>query len=100
MKGAWFIWSRVIDALRMNLDIDGNKDNTRGKHCMQRHLYEHFNLPGHSGFLNNVSVTLGKSADFQSTNFRLFISWWILMMIAYHENPRKLRIFITCVKCK
>ena len=25
---------------------------------MQRHLYEHFNLPGHSGFLNNVFVTL------------------------------------------
>ena len=25
---------------------------------MQRHLYEHFNLPGHSGFLNDVSVTL------------------------------------------
>ena len=25
---------------------------------MQRHLYEHFNVPGHSGFLNDVSVTL------------------------------------------
>ena len=25
---------------------------------MQRHLYDHFNLPGHSGFLNDVSVTL------------------------------------------
>ena len=25
---------------------------------MQRHLYEHFNLPGRSGFLNDVSVTL------------------------------------------
>ena len=25
---------------------------------MQRHLYEHFNLPGLSGFLNDVSVTL------------------------------------------
>ena len=30
----------------------------RGEHCTQRHLYEHFNLPGHSGFLNDVSVTL------------------------------------------
>ena len=33
------------------------KDNAtkfeRGEHCMQRHLYEHFNLPGHSGFLND-----------------------------------------------
>ena len=30
------------------------KDNARkfdgGKHCMQRHLYEHCTLPGHSGF--------------------------------------------------
>ena len=36
------------------------KDNTgkfdRGEHCMQRYLYEHFTLPGHSGFLH-VSIT-------------------------------------------
>ena len=25
---------------------------------MQRHLYEHFPLPGHSGFLHDVSITL------------------------------------------
>ena len=25
------------------------------KYCMQRHLYEHFNLPGYSGFLKDVS---------------------------------------------
>ena len=30
---------------------------------MQRHLYEHFNLPGHSGFLNDVSVTLIDKTD-------------------------------------
>ena len=23
---------------------------------MQRHFYEHFTLPGHSGFLHNVSI--------------------------------------------
>ena len=43
------------------------KDNAtkfeRGEHCMQRHLYEHFNLPGHSGFLNDVSVTLIDKTD-------------------------------------
>ena len=43
------------------------KDNSRkfekGEHCMQRHLYEQFNLPGHSGFLNDVSVTLIDKAD-------------------------------------
>ena len=25
---------------------------------MQRHLYKHFTLPEHSGFLHNVSITL------------------------------------------
>ena len=30
---------------------------------MQRHLYEHFNLPGHSGSLNDVSVTLIDKTD-------------------------------------
>ena len=30
---------------------------------MQRHLYEHFNLPGHSGFLNDVSVILIDKTD-------------------------------------
>ena len=25
---------------------------------MQRHLYEHFTLPGHSGFLHDVPITL------------------------------------------
>ena len=25
---------------------------------MQRHLYEHFTLPGHSGFLGDVFITL------------------------------------------
>ena len=35
----------------------------RGEQCMQRHLYEHFNLPDHSGFLNDVSVTLIDKTD-------------------------------------
>ena len=30
---------------------------------MQRHLYEHFTLPGHSGFLNDVSITLIGKTD-------------------------------------
>ena len=29
----------------------------------KRHLYEHFNLPDHSGFLNDVSVTLIDKTD-------------------------------------
>ena len=46
---------------------NNNKDNARkferGEHCMQIHLYEHFNLPGHSGFLNDISVTLIDKTD-------------------------------------
>ena len=43
------------------------KDNARkferGEQCMQRHLYEYFNLPGHSRFLNDVSATLADKTD-------------------------------------
>ena len=48
--------------------------NTRtfetGEHCMQRQLYEHFNLPGLSEFLNDVSVTLIDKTDLK--NFWLY----------------------------
>ena len=30
---------------------------------MQRHLYEHFTLPGHSGFLQDISITLIDKTD-------------------------------------
>ena len=30
----------------------------RGEHCMQRQLHEHFTVPGHSGFIHDVSITL------------------------------------------
>ena len=30
---------------------------------MQRHLYGHFNLPGHSGFSNDVSVIVIDKTD-------------------------------------
>ena len=43
------------------------KDNARkfdgGEHCMQRHLYEHFTLPGHSGFPHDVSITMRDKTD-------------------------------------
>ena len=48
----------------IHIYITLRKDNARkferGEHYMQIHLYEHFNLPGHSGFLNDVSVSSGK----------------------------------------
>ena len=43
------------------------KDNSRKfekeENCMQRHLHEYFNLSSHSGFLNDVSVTLTDKTD-------------------------------------
>ena len=30
----------------------------RGENCTQRHLHEHFQLPGHTGFLQDIYVTL------------------------------------------
>ena len=44
--------------------LGGNnyKDNStkfdRGEDCIQRHFYEHFQLPGHTGFLQDTFVTL------------------------------------------
>ena len=35
----------------------------RGEQCMQRDLYEHFTLPGHSGFLHDVSIALIDKTD-------------------------------------
>ena len=36
---------------RWNNYKDNARKFDRGEHCMQRHLYEHFTLAGHSGFL-------------------------------------------------
>ena len=48
---------------RWNNYKDNARKFKRGEHCMQRHLYEHFNLPGHSGFLNDASATLIDKTD-------------------------------------
>ena len=52
--------SQTVDEFRhkwSNYKDDARKFE-REEHCMQTQFYEHFNLPGHSGFLNDVSVTL------------------------------------------
>ena len=41
---------------------DNTRNSYRGEHCMQRHLYEHFTLAGHSGFLH-VCITLIDKTD-------------------------------------
>ena len=48
---------------RWNNYKDNAKKFESGEHCEQRHLYEHFNLPGYSGFLNDVYVTLIHKTD-------------------------------------
>ena len=35
----------------------------REEHYMQGHLYDHFTLPGHSGFLHDISITLIEKTD-------------------------------------
>ena len=42
----------------------------RGEHCIQRHLYEHSTLPGHSGFLHHVAITLIDKIDPSCTTKR------------------------------
>ena len=48
---------------RWNNYKDNAKKFERNEHCKQRHLYEHFNLAGHSGFLNDAYVTLIDKTD-------------------------------------
>ena len=43
---------------RWNNYKDNARKFDRGEHFMQRHLYEHFTLPGHYGFLHDASITL------------------------------------------
>ena len=42
---------------------------------MQRHLYEHFELPGHTGFLQDTYVTLIDKTDNRATTKRE--DYWI-----------------------
>ena len=48
---------------RWNNYKDNARKFDRGEHCMQRHLYEHFTLAGHFGFLHDVSITLIDKTD-------------------------------------
>ena len=41
---------------RWNNYKDNARKFERGEHCMHIHLYEHFNLPSHSGFLKDASL--------------------------------------------
>ena len=90
----------MVDVLRHRWN--NYKDNARKferEHCMQRHFYEHFNLPGHLGFLNVVSVTLidntGPKAPTKRENYwihilKIFITTtalWQLMRLGKNRTP-------------
>ena len=63
------------------------KDNRRKfekrKYCMQRHFYEHFNLSGHSGFLDDVSVTLIDKTYSKNSTERKY--YWIYTFKPKHH---------------
>ena len=48
---------------RWNYYRENSREFDRGEDCMQRHLYEHFQLPGHTGFLQDTYVTLIDKTD-------------------------------------
>ena len=56
---------QILDVFRnrWNNCKDNARKFDRGEHCMQRHLYEHFTLPGYSGFLHDHTITLIDKTD-------------------------------------
>ena len=80
--------------VRQTVDIFRNKWNNyknnvrkfdRGEHCMQRHFYEHFILPGHSGFLQDVSITLIDKTDTSfpttlKTKAPMGLNYWLIFL--------------------
>ena len=48
---------------RWNNYKDDSRKFDRGEDCMQKYLYEHFHLPGHTGFLQDTFVTLIDETD-------------------------------------
>ena len=48
---------------RWNSYKHNNKKYLRGQSCFQQHIFEHFNSPGHKGFLEDVSITFIDKTD-------------------------------------
>ena len=68
---------------RWNNYKDNARKFERGEHCMQRHLYEHFDLQGHLGFLNDVSVKLIDKTDPEDLTKRE--DYWIHLLKSKHH---------------
>ena len=60
---------------RWNNYKDNSRKFDRGEDCMQRHLYEYFQLPGHAGFLQDTYVTLIDKTDSRAPTKRE--DYWI-----------------------
>ena len=63
---------QTVDTLRScwNNYKDNARKYERGQHCMQKHLYKHFDLPGHSNFLEDVTVTFIVKKDLRDPTKR------------------------------
>ena len=48
---------------RWNNYKDNARKYERSQYCMQKHLYEHFDLPGHTNLLEDVTVTFTDKTD-------------------------------------
>ena len=60
---------------RWNNYKDNSRKFDRGEEDMQRHLYKHFHLPGHTGFLQDTYVTLIDQTDLRAPTKRE--DYWI-----------------------
>ena len=56
---------QTVDAFKSlwNNHKDNARNYERGQHCIQKHLYELFDLSGHTNFIQDVRVTLLKKND-------------------------------------
>ena len=89
-RNKWHI--QVVDIFRSwwNNYKDNAKKFDREEHCIQKHLYEYFTLPGHFGFLHDVSVTLtGKTEPSCPTKREALHKIWILSLKIYSVNVIK-----------
>ena len=56
---------QIVDMFRLpwNNYKDNSRKFDRGENCIQRHLYELFQLPGHTRFLQETNVALIDKTD-------------------------------------
>ena len=59
-----YVWETTDNfRYRWNNYKDSDRKHSRKESCMQEHFFKYFNSMGHSGFLNNVLITLIDKTD-------------------------------------